>query len=463
MAAMFYLLSVVLFFKGRICMEEERRCGIILIVLSVLSAVAAMFTKQNAFTIPLILLLVEFTFFSPSWKLIRRKMALFALSAVLLAVIPVAMILFHGVSLQEITDIARATELLSRYDYFVTQINVVRTYLRLLVFPVGQRVDYYYPIFHSIFNERTILSAMLHGVLITAATASFRKKRAVFFGIAFFYITLLVEASIFPIQDVLVEHRIYLPSVGMIIAASSLMWLAAKRLHVKQVSMWILVGILVVMLGIMTHQRNKAWADSVTLWKDNVEKDPSSWRAHYNLGKAYELRREWSDAKREWGESLKIKDSAWAFNNVANILVREKKYEEALRAFKRSIELDPSFIMPYGNMGIAMEKLGRTDEAIKLNEQALSIDPDFSPAYSNLGRIYLSKGELEKSERLLRKAISLNPSNADAMFVLSMLLNKTGRHEEARQHLKAVLRIKPHHKGAIEHLDWIKRNPPSGN
>ena len=135
LAALFYLLSVILFFKGRICMDEGRRCGATLIALSVISAMAAMFTKQNAFTIPLALLLVEFAFFSPSWKLMRQKMALFALAAVLLAVIPVALILFHGVSLQEITDISRASTLLGRYEYFATQINVVRTYLRLKVFP----------------------------------------------------------------------------------------------------------------------------------------------------------------------------------------------------------------------------------------------------------------------------------------------------------------------------------------
>ena len=463
LAALFYLLSVTLFFKGRICMDEGRRCGVVLIAFSVLSAVAAMFTKQNAFTIPLALLLVEFAFFSPSWKLMRQKMALFALAAVLLAVIPVALILFHGVSLQEITDIARATKLLGRYDYFATQINVVRTYLRLIVFPAGQRLDYYYPIFHSIFNERTILSATLHGGLIAAAIASFRKRRAVFFGIAFFYITLLVEASVFPIQDVLVEHRVYLPSVGIIIAASSLMWLAAKRIHLKGRSMWIVVGALVALLAVMTHQRNKVWADSETLWKDNVLKDPASWRARYNLGKAYELNRKWSDAKREWLESIKIKDSSWAWNNIANILVREKKYEEAMRAFRKSIKLNPSFVPPYGNMGIAMEKLGKPDEAIELNKKALSINPEYAAAYFNLGRIYLSKGNVIEGEQMLRKAVALEPGHADAKFFLALHLSRTGRGDEAEKQLRAALMIDPDHRRARKLLMSLKQTSDGRN
>ena len=50
-AAFFYLLSMTLFFKGRLMTEDGRRSGVAFIAGSVLSAVAAMFTKQNAFTI----------------------------------------------------------------------------------------------------------------------------------------------------------------------------------------------------------------------------------------------------------------------------------------------------------------------------------------------------------------------------------------------------------------------------
>jgi len=456
MMALFYLLSIILFFKGRICMEEGRKCGVVLIALSVLSALAAMFTKQNSFTLPLSLLLVELAFFSPSWRLMKRKVAIFAIFASLLVVLPIVIILYQGVSLQEIGDATRATKMLGRYDFFATQINVVRTYLRLMIFPAAQRVDYSYPIFHSILNERTILSAILHGLIITAAIASFRKNRAVFFGIALFYITLLVEASIFPIQDVIVEHRLYLPSVGFIMAAAYLMWLASRRVHLNARSMWIFVGILVAVLAVLTHQRNKAWADSETLWKDNVLKDANSWRAHYNLGKSYELQRRWAEARSEWEESTKIADSAWAWNNIGNILTRQEKYEEAMKAFKKSTELDPSYAMPYGNMGIAMEKLGKYDEAMRFNEKAISINPEFAPPYFNLGRLYLLMRDFETSEQLFRKAISLDPNHADAILHLAVVLNKTGRPEEAMRQLEVLLKIRPDDEGARDLMRRIR-------
>jgi len=291
-----------------------------------------------------------------------------------------------------------------------------------------------------------VLSAILHAGLVVAAIASFKRKRAVFFGIALFYITLIVEASVFPISDVIVEHRVYLPSVGIFIAASSLIWLAAKRLHARRVSVWILVGALIALLTFMTHQRNGAWADSETIWGDNIAKEPTSFRAHYKLGKEYEYQKRWDEAKREWREAVKYRDSAWAWNNIANILLMEENHDEALKAFRKAIELNPTFAAPYANMGVIREKQGRYDESIELNRKAISIDPEFGKAYFNIGRAYIAKKHFVSAERALARAIELDPKNADVRFHMAIVMFRTGRGTEAVDQLREVIRISPDHR-----------------
>jgi len=442
-AALFYLLAVIIFFKGRILMEAGRRLGAALVAVSLLFAVVAMFTKQNAFTIPLMLLLVEFSFFSPSWRLMKRKAALFAVALALMGVIPVALMIFHGVSIQDIGDMASQRALVNGYAYLATQVNVVRTYLRLLIFPAGLRVDYAYPIFHSLLNERTILSGLVHISLWAIAIGCFKRRRAVFFGIAFFYIALIVESSIFPIRDVIVEHRAYLPSAGIFIAASSLIWLAAKRLHARRVPSWIFVGLLVAVLAVMTYHRNRAWADSLALWSDNVREDPASYRANYNLGKAYEALGDWASAKRAWMAAARLKDSAWTWNNIGNVLVRDGDEEGAERAFRRAVELNPGFVTTYGNLGILLEEKGDLEGAVALNRKALSIDPGYAPAYFNLGRIHYGMKDLADAERYLSKAISLDPGHSEAMVYMALVLDKSGRSEEAKDILRSALAADP--------------------
>ena len=57
---------------------------------------------------------------------------------------------------------AQAGQLPTRTEYLLTQFNVIRTYLRLLVWPTGQSVDWYYPLSKSLFELPTLLSLALH-------------------------------------------------------------------------------------------------------------------------------------------------------------------------------------------------------------------------------------------------------------------------------------------------------------
>jgi len=232
LATLFYLLSLVLFIKARLqnlrgAKFSPSHLGFYLG--SLLAAFLAMKTKEITITLPAIILLYEFCFFSPSLRALARKLPYLTLLLLTFFIIPFSR---YGVGLFGISggtfigiaevgdvigDATQETTAISRADYLLTQFNVITTYIRLLFFPVNQNLDYDYPVSRTLFEFPTFLSFLFLASVVAFGRWMFKKSRLISFGIFWFFITLSVESSIIPIRDVIFEHRVYLPSVGFVI------------------------------------------------------------------------------------------------------------------------------------------------------------------------------------------------------------------------------------------------------
>ena len=159
LATLFYMLSLVLYIKTRLKTEQQssKTGAFLLYFFSVVSALLAMKTKEIAFTLPLVIALYECMFFRGKIK--RRLIYLIPLLLTML-IIPLTYIgLYSGMDRpvgEMIHDADRATTIrdISRVDYLVTEFRVIVTYLRLLVLPVNQSVNYAPTLYRSFFDPQ---------------------------------------------------------------------------------------------------------------------------------------------------------------------------------------------------------------------------------------------------------------------------------------------------------------------
>ena len=112
----------------------------------------------------------------------------------------------------------------SRGDYLLTQLVVWVTYLRLLLLPLNQNLDYDYPIYHSFFSPAVLLSFLLLVALLGLAVwllQRYRQRepavRLMAFGIFLFFLAPAVGSSFMPMVDVINEHRLYLAAAGFLL------------------------------------------------------------------------------------------------------------------------------------------------------------------------------------------------------------------------------------------------------
>jgi tetratricopeptide (TPR) repeat protein len=420
---MFYLAALVFYARWRLSLESKapnRISGAGSYLLSLASIVLAMKTKENAFTLPVVLILYDLFFFDAAvWK----KPLYWAPILLTLLIVPVSM-LDIGKPLGDLLgDVGRVTNqksTLSRWEYLFTQFSVVTTYVRLLFLPVRQNLDYDYSINSSFFTPRAAVSFLFLFSLFAGAISLFRRSRKgtdasvslVSFGILWFFITLAVESSIIPITDVIYEHRVYLPSVGAFAAiAGGIALLGVRHLPKWDGKVPLLCALAVVAaLAAATYHRNTAWKDGVKLWSDVVAKSPGKARGYNNLGVA---------------------------------LSDRGKVEDAIAHLRESIRIDPNNAEAFNNLGVAFRKQGRIDEAEAQFRQALRIKPNDAVAQNSLGVVLGQKGKFDEAIARFREALRLKSDYASAHYNLGFALLRQSKADEAMEHFLAVLRMKP--------------------
>ena len=435
LAAFFYLLVLNCYFLYR--REGSRKYY----ALALIGAAAGIFTKPIIITLPLAIILCEIYFFENPFKAAFRKQLRLLPFLVILLVVPVLLALWKYKTLEpgQIIEMTRETTDISRKEYLLTQFNVLVTYLRLLVWPVHQNLDYDYPVAKGFFQFPTYCSFGALAVIGWLAFFLFRRKKMISFGIGFFLIALSLESSIFPISDVIFEHRLYLPLIGFAVALSVFL-----NDFLNQKSRIIGMSTLVVVLGVLTYQRNEVWSDRVGFLSDIVKKSPNKARPHNNLAVAYQEYGDLENAKKEYLKAISLKnDYAHAYNNLANIYVQEGKIREAREYFEKAIQSKAGYEAPYFNLANIYKNENQFQKAEEYYKKSLSVNKVFIPAYVGLGQLYMEQGKTDLAGFYLRQATKLNPDYPYSYYSLGDMALKEKDFENAVQFYRKAAEKKP--------------------
>jgi tetratricopeptide (TPR) repeat protein len=416
--------------------KKGGRAGFLFYFLSLLSAILAMKTKENTFTLPLMITLYEFSFFRGPLK--RRILSLVPILLTML-IIPLTLIGMDKPAGEIISAIGPATgghAGISRWDYLFTQFRVIVTYVRLLFLPVNQNIDYDYPVFNTFFEPQVILSfVFLIAIFLAGLYLYYRSRkgnaplRVIAFGIMWFFVSLSVESSVIPLMMIINEYRVYLPSVGafFLISTNLLMLLNIIRpKKAKALFVSFLVLIPIVLLS-ATYSRNGVWKNEISLWEDAVSTSPRNARPQYNLGLAY-----WSNGRTD----------------------------DAIRHYRIALKLKPNDVDAHNNIGVAYASKGMTEEAIAHYLAALKLMPRDIDAHINIARAYSAKNIYDKTVEHYINAINISPENETAHFELGLIYLRRGDTDRARRELEKVLEISPSRLDARRLLTEISMNRP---
>jgi tetratricopeptide (TPR) repeat protein len=335
-------------------------------------------------------------------------------------------------------------------DYFLTEFKVHWTYLRLLVLPVNQNVDYDYPISTALFEFPTLVAGIGYLGLWAVAVLFARRRPVVAFPVFWFLITLLpisflVTFMDLRLDDVIFEHRLYLPGAGLLIMAGALLaYLLGKLGERKQgIAFTIFVIVMVPALCMATYQRNAVWESEVALWGDAAVKSPRKARPLNNLGYAYFAKDRTFEAIERFKAALNINpDYAEAHFNIGLAYAEKGLRYKAMEHYQRAVMLRPSIFEAQVNLGNIYMELGKPELAAERYKAALRTIPMSSMAHVNLGNAYVAMGRYDKAIEHFTTAVEIKPYRVDWYNNLANAYYLNGQVEEANRYFKKAMSLK---------------------
>jgi tetratricopeptide (TPR) repeat protein len=136
-----------------------------------------------------------------------------------------------------------------------------------------------------------------------------------------------------------------------------------------------------------------------------------------------------------------VKTSIWVEKGVA--LVIEGKYNEAIEAFNKAIELNPKDAVAYNNRGAAYGQTGNYKQQIEDSSKALQLNPKDAVAFNNRGVAYGELGNHEQEIEDCSKAIELNPKLAVAYYHRGIAYHKLGNRKQAIKNKSKAYALNP--------------------
>ncbi len=227
------------------------------------------------------------------------------------------------------------------YTYLAT----LPDYLEILFWPVDLHMERKFPV-HTEFTSAPVLA----GFAIVALSLGpclwfyFKRKTAwpLFSWLWFFAAFVPMMGILVPVNSFILEHWLYLPSIGFFIVVGFWLKLDWQSLP-KKLRSTVLVLICLFLMA-FTHIRNRDWATPITFYGNILEHSQGSARVHNNLAMAYSEKKEFNKAIPHYLKAIELADTyPQTHYNLARAYIQTNQLQKAKTHLKRSLEIKPDF------------------------------------------------------------------------------------------------------------------------
>ena len=442
LAAMFFIVSLLLYARGRLASGIGKKRG--LFAVSILSGIFALGSKEIAATLPFFIILYEWYFFQDLSMTWLKKRLGFILGACVVFIILVH--IYMGPNIFKGILASYAIRDFTLMERVYTEFRVVIYYIGLLIYPNPSRLSllHDFELSSSLLDPATtILSAGAIACTIITAIFLARKQRLLSFSILWFFGNLIIESSVIGLE-IIFEHRTYLPSMFFFLA---LVMQAYRLIKTERIAS-IILGVLVSLLCFWTLERNRVWFDPVVFWKDNIKKAPTSYRAYNNLGRFYIMSGNYKSAITELKHAIRLAPSfPLTYSNLGLAYAGTGSYNLSIEAYEKALVRLPitRYYQTYSNLGLVYRSMGQSKKSIDTFKKAIALKPDFANGYYNLGLVYFENNKVKKAITAFRKSIEIDPFFADTYIILGQALISRGLLDRGITRLEEAVKLEPVH------------------
>ena len=271
----------------------------------------------------------------------------------------------------------------STFNYFISQPYSILHYFNNFILPVNLVVDTDWTPVTRIWDDKVLIGAGFILALLAVIAITWKKHPVIAFGFSWFLLALLPTSSIFPLAEVINDHRPFFPYIGLVMVGVYLAGWALKTLEERKNKKGV-IALSIALLTVLaahawgTHSRNHVWSSAELLWKEATILSPNSGRVWMNYG---------------------------------NTQMAKMNYEEAENSFQKARALWPNYSYVYINLGVLKASTGKPEEAEAYFKFALACDSLNPECYVYYANFLFNQNRMKDCNLMAEKGLALSPQH----------------------------------------------------
>ena len=296
-------------------------------------------------------------------------------------------------------------------------------------------------------------------ILLLALIWRLRKKNRGPLAAVLVFLGLLFPAlgfiNVYPfIYSFVADHFQYLACVGPLTLFAAGMTMALDSIAPGKVLLRPTISFLLLLtLGALSWRQCRDYRDIETLWRTTIARNPDCWMAYSNLGSFLSARGNVDEAIRDFRKALELwPNQSKDHNNLGKALVQKGRIAEAMDHFQTALRVSPEDPDTESNIGAASLQQGDADEAISHLRRAVEKWPRHAQGHINLGNALFQNREIDAAIAEYEKTLALPFDHAESHYSIGTALRQKGDVEEAIVHYRKALELRPDYANAHNNL-----------
>lgn len=412
--------------------------------LSLFSYFFAVFSKEMVLTLPLILILYDYIYYSNKLNALLKRIKFYIpFFTINLLYVVLRFFIFNI----EISSAYQTNTINNLITFFIKGLPY---YFYILITPFSQ--NHYKIINYAPLNIFTGFIAITIFIFIFYLFIKIKSNLIKFFY-AFFFISILPLINIIrissPVDQVfpVAERFVYIPSLSFSLFIPFFVFYYGKK-FLKLAN--IIIIIVILLYSVKTVYQNNVWKDNKSFFLKTLKKSPYSTTIVENAGTVYYEKENYDKALKYYNQAIKFDISSnIAYVNMLVIHSHNQTIEEGIKLGLEGLKKFPENYNINLNLGLLYMDNDDFNNANKYITKAIHIDSNNYKGYYNLGLLYLKYGDYEKSYDNFKIANSKNRFNLDTLYNMAYIqFHYKNNIELSKKYLNEIFDITETHKNS---------------
>ncbi len=377
-----------------------QRKKVIYLLLSWMEFTLALFSKETAVLLPIIISIYVFTFSDRRFdKKYILSMVLFAMSG----------IFWYWLRLKAIGGISSPSDNVG-FKQFISNLQTIPESLAKFFLPFNIAPIPGFTIFNTIIGLSIIILIVIAFIKIKHLSTQVK-----IFWLSWYLLLMLPPMIYKNTQIEYLDHRFFLPLIGILIFV--MVSIPEKWFEKVKLKFYVVMGIICLILCLVTLIKTTSYSDHITFYNSAVEHNANSFFTYNSRGVIRLGRNNLVGAIDDFNHAIKIiPDKAEVYNNRGLAKVNKNDIQGAFEDYNKAIELHKNYVEAYLNRGMAYLQTTNYNKAIDDYNKVIELCPDLSQVYNNRGSAWGSLGKYQQAIEDFNKAIKIDSNYSEAYY-----------------------------------------------